>query len=76
MSSSGYAAAFVAQKSARGAYGRENKSHVAYTKELSAENYASLTAERLQREKVLRAETARRRKAQRQRAKAQKRRET
>ena len=51
MSSSGYAAAFVAQKSARGAYGRENKSHVAYTKELSAENYASLTAERLQREK-------------------------
>ena len=73
MSSRGYAAAFAAQKTARGAYSRETKNLVAYTQELSEENYSALTVERLKREKELRAETARRRKAQRQRAKAQKR---
>ena len=67
-SNQGYSAVFAAQKKNRGAYGRKNIGEATNYKELSVQNYAVLTAERLQREKELRAETAKRRKRQRKRA--------
>merc|ERR1711871_1533527 len=69
----GYSAAFAAQKKSRGAYGRKNLGEATNYKELSVQNYAMLTADRLKREKELRVETAKRRKRQRQRAKLAKR---
>jgi hypothetical protein len=67
-SNQGYSAVFAAQKKNRGAYGKKNIGEASNYKELSVQNYAMLTAERLKREKELRAETAKRRKRQRQRA--------
>ena len=67
-SNQGYSAVFAAQKNNRGAYGKKNIGEASNYKELSVQNYAMLTAERLKREKELRAETAKRRKRQRQRA--------
>ena len=72
-SNQGYSAVFAAQKKNRGAYGRKNIGEATNYKELSVQNYAVLTAERLQREKELRAETAKRRKRQRKRAQQAKR---
>ena len=65
-------AVFAAQKKSRGAYGKKHLVDATNYKELSVQNYAALTADRLQREKELRMETARRRQRQRQRAKKQK----
>ena len=69
MQDCGYAAAFVAQKSCRGAYGRVGKDKAVAHKEISIENYATVTSERLRREKEIRFETARRRREQKKRAK-------
>ena len=69
----GYSAVFAAQKKSRGAYGKKHLVDATNYKELSVQNYAALTAERLQREKELRIETARRRQRQRRRAKQAKR---
>ena len=49
----GYSAVFVAQKKSRGAYGKKHLVDMTNYKELSVQNYAALTAERLQREKEL-----------------------
>ena len=47
----GYSAVFAAQKKSRGAYGKKHLVDATNYKELSVQNYAALTAERLQREK-------------------------